>query len=76
MLGGGVGIADHLTIGDGARVGARSGVSRDIPAGATYFGYPARPHREAMRAAAAFLRLPQLIKRVRALETAVHDRNE
>jgi len=76
MLGGAVGISDHVTIGDGARVGARSGVSKDIPPGASYFGYPARPQGEAMRAAAALLRLPQLMKRVKALETAFHDRNE
>ena len=76
LLGGGVGISDHVTIGDGAEVGARSGVGRDIPAGARYFGYPARPQREAMRAAAAFLRLPRLLKRIRKLETAVYGKDE
>jgi UDP-3-O-[3-hydroxymyristoyl] glucosamine N-acyltransferase len=76
LLGGGVGIADHVTIGDVAQVGARSGVSRDIPAGAKYFGYPARPQGEAFRAAAAFLRLPELIKRVKKLEAAVYRKNK
>ncbi len=68
QLAGQVGIADHLSIGDGARVAAQSGVSSDIPAGATYFGYPARPHGQAMRAAAAFLRLPDVLRRLKRVE--------
>jgi UDP-3-O-[3-hydroxymyristoyl] glucosamine N-acyltransferase len=32
---------DHTTIGDGAIVGAGSGVTGDIPAGKTMLGYPA-----------------------------------
>ena len=40
MLGGQVGIADHITIGEGAMVGAKSGVMSNIPAGEQWFGYP------------------------------------
>lgn len=43
LLGGDVGTAGHLTIGDGAQVGAKAGLTRDVPAGATYAGFPARP---------------------------------
>ena len=50
LIGGQVGISDHLTIGAGARLAARSGVTRDIGAGEQVGGYPARPlkrwHRE------------------------------
>lgn len=70
-LAGQAGIAGHLTIGEGARIAARAGVIGDVPAGATYSGYPARPHSEAMRASAALFRLPELIRRVRALERRV-----
>lgn len=67
-LAGQVGIVGHLHIGDGARVAAQAGVSHDIPAGETWFGYPARPRTEAMRASAAFLKLPELIRRVKRIE--------
>jgi UDP-3-O-acyl-N-acetylglucosamine deacetylase len=42
-----------------------------VPAGATVSGYPARPHKEALRAQAGLFRLPELMKRLRALERAV-----
>jgi UDP-3-O-[3-hydroxymyristoyl] glucosamine N-acyltransferase len=36
-----VGIAGHLKIGDGVRIGAKSGLMRDVPAGETVMGIPA-----------------------------------
>ncbi len=42
-MGGGVGIADHLTIGDGAQLAAGSGVMNDVPAGEVWAGVPAEP---------------------------------
>lgn len=68
VLAGQAGVADHVTIGDGARIAARAGVIGDVPAGATWSGFPARPHGEAMRASAALLRLPGALRRLRALE--------
>ena len=68
VLAGQVGVAGHLTIGKGARLAAQAGVFGSIPAGETWSGYPARPHREALRAQAALFRLPSLI---RALERLV-----
>lgn len=67
-IGGQAGISGHLEIGDGARIAAQSGVIGDVPAGEEYSGYPARPHRDALRASAARLRVPELIERVRSLE--------
>jgi UDP-3-O-[3-hydroxymyristoyl] glucosamine N-acyltransferase len=49
QFGGRAGVADHVTIGDGARVGAAAGVMKDIPAGETWGGMPARPIRKWMR---------------------------
>jgi UDP-3-O-[3-hydroxymyristoyl] glucosamine N-acyltransferase len=61
ILAGQVGLAGHLTVGRGARVGAQSGVMNDIPAGATWFGYPAKPHGEMMRTIAASHRLAKIL---------------
>jgi UDP-3-O-[3-hydroxymyristoyl] glucosamine N-acyltransferase len=52
-------------------VAAKAGVFGDVPAGQVYSGYPARPHREALRAQAALARLPKLVERLRALERAL-----
>ena len=69
ILAGQVGVSGHHTIGAGARLAAQAGVFGDIPAGETWSGYPARPHRDALRAQAALFKLPSLI---RALERLVH----
>lgn len=52
MLGGRVGVADHLQIGAGAQVAAGSAVLSDVPAGETWGGYPAKPLRRFLREAA------------------------
>jgi UDP-3-O-[3-hydroxymyristoyl] glucosamine N-acyltransferase len=49
MLGGRVGVADHLEIGAGARIAAGSAVLSDVPAGETWGGYPAKPLRRFLR---------------------------
>ena len=68
VLAGQVGIADHLTLGDGVMVAAQSGLAHDVEAGARVLGSPARPIGEAKRIEAASARLPELLRRVRALE--------
>ena len=70
MLLGQVGVSGHLTIGRGARLAAQAGAFGDIPAGETWSGYPARPHKLALRAQAALFKLPSLLRRIeRLLET-------
>ena len=71
VLAGQAGISGHLEIGAGARVAAQAGVFGDIPAGETWSGYPARPHRESLRASAALFKLSGMIKR---LERLLEDR--
>jgi UDP-3-O-[3-hydroxymyristoyl] glucosamine N-acyltransferase len=70
-MGGQVGSAGHLSIGDGAQVAAQSGVPNDVPAGATVGGYPAVDIHVWRRLSAALPRLPDLLRRVRRLESAV-----
>lgn len=67
-IGGQAGLGGHIRIGDGARIAGQAGVFGDVPAGAVYSGYPARPHREALKAQAALFRLPELLKRLRSRE--------
>jgi len=62
ILAGQVGVGGHLTVGRGARVGGQGGVTGDIPPGESWSGYPARPHRESLRAHAALFRLADLVK--------------
>jgi UDP-3-O-[3-hydroxymyristoyl] glucosamine N-acyltransferase len=67
VLAGQAGLAGHLEIGDGARIGAQAGVISSVPANASYSGYPARPHREALRAQAALYRLAAHVDALEAL---------
>lgn len=76
ILAGQAGVGGHLTIGAGARVGAQAGVTGDVAPGETVSGYPARPHREAMRASAALFKLPDLIRRMRKIEKVVMGRSD
>ncbi len=68
VLAGQVGVADHVTVGDDARVGAQSGLHRDVPPGTQVLGTPALPAGEARRTMAALPRLPELVRTVRAIE--------
>ncbi len=62
ILAGQVGLAGHMTIGDRAQVGAQSGVMSSIPAGQTYFGYPAMPQREAFKQQVILRKMPEMYK--------------
>jgi UDP-3-O-[3-hydroxymyristoyl] glucosamine N-acyltransferase len=42
-----------------------------VPKGEVYSGYPARPHREFLRAQAGMFKLPELLRRLKKLEAAV-----
>ncbi len=67
VIGGQVGISGHVQIGARARLGAQAGVFGDIPAGETWSGYPARPHREALRAQGALFKLSKMLRRIEKL---------
>ncbi|MGH7570920.1 MAG: UDP-3-O-(3-hydroxymyristoyl)glucosamine N-acyltransferase [Gemmatimonadota bacterium] len=68
ILAGQAGISGHVRVGARARIGAQAGVIGDVPADAEFSGYPARAHRDQMRAHALFARLPELFQRLKRLE--------
>ncbi|MDP7005721.1 MAG: UDP-3-O-(3-hydroxymyristoyl)glucosamine N-acyltransferase [Phycisphaerales bacterium] len=61
QIAGNVGITPHCVIGDGAKIGAKSGVMHDIPAGEEWLGIPALPVRDALRQWASTRKLPGII---------------
>jgi UDP-3-O-[3-hydroxymyristoyl] glucosamine N-acyltransferase len=68
VIAGHVGTVGHLHLGDGAIITAKAGVTKDVPAGQTWRGAPARPIKEQMEMEAHMKQLPQLAKRLKALE--------
>ncbi|HET9425002.1 MAG TPA: UDP-3-O-(3-hydroxymyristoyl)glucosamine N-acyltransferase [Gemmatimonadaceae bacterium] len=62
VLGGQVGTKGHITIGKGAQVAGQAGVFGDVPPGETWSGYPARPHKESLRAQAALFKLTKILR--------------
>ena len=82
-LGGQVGVVGHIKIGDGAMIGAQAGVGQDVAPGQILSGSPAFPHREWLRAQAAFQKLPEmkriladLEKRMKQIEEAISKKDE
>lgn len=57
VLAGQVGLAGHLHIGRGARIGAKSGILRDVPAGSALMGYPGLPIKQFYKQVAYLNRL-------------------
>ncbi len=57
IFGGRAGISDHIVIGAGARIAAAAGVMKDVPAGESWGGSPARPVKLWLRESALLARL-------------------
>ena len=68
VLGGQVAIAGHITIGKGSRVGGQAGVHASLPPGSCVTGTPPLPLQKDRRVNVLRERLPELFKRVKALE--------
>jgi UDP-3-O-[3-hydroxymyristoyl] glucosamine N-acyltransferase len=63
-----VGIADHVTVGNRVMIGSQSGLDKNVPDGEIRFGSPALPGINYHRSFAVFKELPELRRRVAALE--------
>ncbi len=68
VLGGQAGVGGHITIGKGAKAGGKAGISTDIEPGLFVNGNPAIPYLLERRVAVLNQRLPDLFRRVDALE--------
>jgi UDP-3-O-[3-hydroxymyristoyl] glucosamine N-acyltransferase len=64
------GAVGHIRVGDGARVGAKSAVTKDVPDGAFVTGHPAVEHRLWLKERALCGRLEEMLKRIKSLEDA------
>ena len=71
ILAGQVGVTGHLQIGDGCRVGAQSGLNKSLPPGTDVSGSPAMDHGHYLRCATLHHKLPDMYKRMKALEADV-----
>ncbi len=69
MIGGQVGIVGHITIADGTRIQAQSGVGRSIKTPKTSIsGSPAFDYTSELKSQVLFRKLPQMEKRLQELE--------
>ncbi|HUU95835.1 MAG TPA: UDP-3-O-(3-hydroxymyristoyl)glucosamine N-acyltransferase, partial [Phycisphaerae bacterium] len=80
VFGGQVGVIDHLRIGNGVQVAAKSLVTHDIPDGQVVRGIPATDNHLFGRQQVIIRRLPKMVeqlreltKRVQQLESAAND---
>ena len=71
QFGGQSGCADHAKIGDRVMVAAKSGIHNDLQDDVVVGGSPAVPIRDWRRYSAVITRLPEVIRRMRALERRV-----
>jgi UDP-3-O-[3-hydroxymyristoyl] glucosamine N-acyltransferase len=68
ILGGQAGVGGHITIGKGSKAGGQTGIAYDLPPGSYVNGTPAIPYLLERRLQVLHQRLPDLFKRVEALE--------
>src|SRR5262249_14425954 len=71
ILTGQVGVAGHLEIGDRVVATAQTGIPSSVEAGKVISGYPAIDNKLWLKCSAVFKRLPELLKRIEALEKAL-----
>ncbi len=77
MLGGQVGIVGHIRIADGVKIGAKSGVSKNIKEENTNWrGAPVQEYRQQLKSEAVFRQLDSLLKRVAFLEKKLSEKEE
>jgi UDP-3-O-[3-hydroxymyristoyl] glucosamine N-acyltransferase len=74
VIGAQVGIVGHITIADGTQIGGQSGIPKSIKEpNQQFMGSPAQPIKEAFKTQVVLRNLPNLEKRIQALEQRIKD---
>jgi UDP-3-O-[3-hydroxymyristoyl] glucosamine N-acyltransferase len=77
MIGGAVGIAGHIKIADRVILTGKSAVGQSITKSGIYAsGFPATEHREWWRIVMRIFRIDEIVKRLKALEDIINERNK
>jgi UDP-3-O-[3-hydroxymyristoyl] glucosamine N-acyltransferase len=76
ILAGQVGVAGHLHIGNNAIIGPKAGVVQSVADNDVVSGVPAIPHKQWMRSQSIVARLPEMKKKLNALEKNVQAMKE
>ncbi|HOE10029.1 MAG TPA: UDP-3-O-(3-hydroxymyristoyl)glucosamine N-acyltransferase [bacterium] len=71
FVGHGVGMVGHLVVGAGAHLAPCAGITKEVPEGALVYGYPGCGYEEYRQRRNSFHSLPDLWKRVEALEKRI-----
>lgn len=71
VLGGQAGLVGHITVGRGAKIDAQSGINTSLDPGSTVKGTPYLPYQLEQRINVLRPRLPELFRRVDALEEQI-----
>jgi UDP-3-O-[3-hydroxymyristoyl] glucosamine N-acyltransferase len=71
VMAGQSGAVGHIHIADGTKVSAKTAVTEDTEPGSWITGFPARPHRQWLRAMANLFRLDELRRRLAQIEAAI-----
>jgi UDP-3-O-[3-hydroxymyristoyl] glucosamine N-acyltransferase len=77
MVGGQVGFGGHISVPDNTKIGAQSGVNKTWEkSGLSLNGTPAIQMKDSLRSLAIFRKLPQLEKKISALETIIKESSD
>ena len=70
MIGGQVGFIGHIEMADGTMIAAQSGIAKGTTEAGIWSGSPAIPHNENKKSFLVYKQLPDIYKRLKALEEA------
>ena len=76
VLGGQVGVVGHITIAKGSQVQAQAGINKSIKEGGKKWGgSPAFPYQNELRSQVLYSKLPEMERRLAAIEKQLKDKN-